>query len=335
MTFDGMLKEKQEFINKVIEGLDFDAHPLLKVPAKHALMTGGKRLRPLMCMLCAEALGGDYRDTKDAFLALELIHNGTLVHDDIIDEDLFRRGVPSAHVEFGGKRAVLTGDVLLSLGLKYATKTGNLKIVSWLSDTALKMIQGVVLQTYSRRKVASERMYLNIAYLKSGSLFEAAAALGGLAASGDEEAVTRLSDFGRCFGMAYQIRDDVCGVLSEDKSDLSRSDISNGDLTLPLIYALDSNCISEGDKGHLMGIFLGRSEGVDEVMVRRIYEESGALDRSVEKMRGYAEEGRKALGHFEGSEALECIKYLLEQYYKFFSPVRGIEIVIEGHRPHP
>ena len=330
MVCNRMLNEKQEFINKVIEGLNLDVHSLLEVPAKYALMTGGKRLRPLMCMLCAEVLGGDYRDTKDAFIALELIHNGTLVHDDIIDEDLLRRGIPSAHVKFGGKRAVLTGDALLSLGLKYATKTGDLEIVSWLSDTALKMIQGVVLQTYSRRKVASERIYMNIAYLKSGSLFEAAAALGGLAASGDDEAVLRLSEFGKCFGIAYQIRDDVCGVLSEDKSDLSRSDISNGDLTLPLIYALESEAISDLDRKWLKEIFLGRKGDFDKEGVRRIYEESGALDKSREEMQVYAAMGRRALNSFESSEALECIEYLLDQYYTFFSPVREIEIAIEG-----
>lgn len=328
MTFVEMLKEKQEFINKVIEGVDFDIHSLLEVPAKYALLTGGKRLRPIICMLCAEVVGGDYRETKDAFLALELIHNGTLIHDDIIDEDLFRRGSPSVHVEFGGKRAVLTGDSLFSLGLKYATKTGNLSIISWLSDTGLKILQGVVLQTYYRRKIASEAIYLNIAYLKSGSLFEAAAALGGLAGCDSGEASKRLANFGKNFGIAYQIRDDICGVFSKDKADLTRSDILNGDLTLPFIYALDSESLSDRDKNGLMEVFLGRTERIDEGEIQRIYEESGALDRSIGKMKDYAEEGRKSLKHFERTEAGDCIHYLLDQYYKYFNPGKRPEITI-------
>lgn len=327
-SFVENLKEKQEFINEVIEGLSFNIHSLLEAPVKYSLLTGGKRLRPLICMLCAEVAGGDYRETKNAFLALELIHNGTLVHDDIIDNDLFRRGCPSVHVKFDGKRAVLTGDALLSLGLKYATETGNLTIVSWLSDTALKMVQGVTLQTYYRRRIASVSKYLNIAYLKSGSLFEAAAALGGLVGCGSGEAAKRLADFGRDFGIAYQIRDDVCGVFSEDKTDLSRSDILNGDLTLPFIYALDSESISDRDKKSLMDIFLGRLERIDDEEVQRIYEETGALDRSIERMKDYAERGRESLNHFERTEAGDCIHYFLDQYYKYFNPRKKLEIII-------
>jgi len=329
MSFVGELSEKREFINKVIEGLDFDIHSLLEVPAKYALLAGGKRLRPLICTLCAEAVGGDYRETKEAFIALELIHNGTLVHDDIIDEDLFRRGSPSAHVKFGGKRAVLAGDVLLSLGLKYATKTGNLSIVSWLSDTALRMVQGVVLQTYYRRKIVPEETYLNIAYLKSGSLFEAAAVLGGLVGGESGEKVKRLANFGMNFGLAYQIRDDICGVFFEDNTDeLSKSDILNGDLTLPFIYALESDVISESDRNTLIDIFLGRSEQIDEEEIQRIYEETEALDRSVEKMKDYNEQGRESLNHFPRTEARDCINYLLDQYYKNFSPRMKVEIII-------
>ena len=329
MSFVDKLKEKRQFINKVIEGLDFDVHSLLMVPAKYTILTGGKRLRPLICMLCAEVVGGDYRETKDAFLALELIHNGTLVHDDIIDEDLFRRGSPSVHIKFGGKRAVLTGDVLLSLGLKYATKTGNLSIVSWLSDTALRMVQGVALQTYYRRKTVSEETYMNIAYLKSGSLFEAAAALGGLVGGDSGETVKRLANFGRNFGLAYQIRDDICGVFSEDTTDeLYRSDILNGDLTLPFIYALESESISDSDRNSLMDVFLGRREQIDDEEIKRIYEETGALDRSIEKMKDYDDRGRESLSHFPRTEAGDCINYLLDQYYKYFSPREKVEIII-------
>jgi len=328
--FVEMLKERQAFINGVIEDLSLDdVHSLLQVPTKYALLAGGKRLRPIICMLCAEVAGGDYKETRDAFLALELIHNGTLVHDDIIDEDLFRRGSPSVHVKFGGKRAVLTGDALLSLGLRYATKTRNLGIVRWLSDTALKMVQGVALQTFHRRKVASEAMYLNMAYLKSGSLFEAAAALGGLVGSSRPEVAERLADFGRNFGIAYQIRDDICGVFAEDKTDdLSRSDILNGDLTLPFIYALESEAISEEDKNSLMDVFLGRTEQIGDEEVQRIYEETGALDRSIRKMKDFAEKGRESLNSFEKSDAGDCIHYLLDQYYRYFKPRKKLKIAI-------
>jgi len=329
-NFAEMLREKREFVDEAIEGLDLDdVHPLLEAPTRYALLAGGKRLRPILCMLCAEVAGGDYRETRDAFLALELIHNGTLVHDDIIDEDLFRRGSPSLHVEYGGKRAVLTGDALLSLGLRYATKTGDLNIVSRLSETALKMVQGVALQTYHRRRLASEETYLDMAYLKSGSLFEAAAALGGLVGCGSREAAERLADLGRNLGVAYQIRDDILGVFSEDRTDeLAKSDILNGDLTLPFIYALESESISSRDRKTLMDAFLGLAEEIDDEEVQRIYEETGALDRSIGKMRAFAERGRESLNLFRRSEARDCINLLLDQYYREFSPRKKAEVYL-------
>ena len=131
-------------------------------------------------MLSCETFGGDCSNIIDAMIALELLHNGTLIHDDIIDDDQYRRGENSVHKEYGNKRAILAGDILLSLSLKYATKTGKIRIVEILSETAIKMVQGVALQTHYRGKVISLSEYLELAYLKSGSLFETAAALGGI-----------------------------------------------------------------------------------------------------------------------------------------------------------
>lgn len=324
------LGEKLEYINQSLTELDLShVHSLLQVPTKFAIASGGKRLRPIMCIYCTEVVGGDYRDAKDAFLALELIHNGTLVHDDIIDEDLFRRGTPSVPVKFGGKRAVLAGDALLSLGLRYATKTDNLKIVNWLSETALKMVQGVALQTFYRRKLVSETEYLNINYLKSGSLFEAAAALGGLIGSESLDDSRRLAEFGKNFGNAYQIRDDICGVYSEDSNDyLSRNDILNGDASLPFIYALESETISEEDRNILMSMFQVEREKIDLAEVQRIYEDTKALEKSIMKMKEFAEIGRAQLNSFESTEAKEFLNYLLDQYYKELNLERKLEIII-------
>ena len=326
--FVEMIEERRDFVNKSMESLDLsEVHQLLKLPTEYAILDGGKRLRPIICMLSAEALHGDYRETQGAFLALELIHNGTLVHDDIIDEDLFRRSSPSIPVRFGQKRAVLTGDALLSLGLRYAARTGNLGIVEWLSDTALKMVQGVALQTFFRHKLVSEQTYLDINYLKSGSLFEAAAALGGLVASDNIGDSLRLAEFGRNFGNAYQIRDDISGVYNENRSDeLARSDIMNGDITLPFIYALESN-ISDRDRATLMAMYQGAA-GVDVEELQRIYEETNAVERSMEKMRGKAEAASVGLEGFDETPALECILHLLDGFYLSYNPRKKLEAIV-------
>jgi geranylgeranyl pyrophosphate synthase len=329
-NFDEGLRDKLEFVNQSILELDLsDVHPILADPSRYSITGGGKRLRPMICMLCAEVVGGDYRDTKEAFLALELIHNGTLVHDDIIDEDLFRRGTPSVQVKYDAKRAVLTGEALLSLGLKYASLTGNTKVVNMLAETALKMVQGVALQTFFRRKKVAENTYLKINYLKSGSLFECAAALGGMVSTDFPGNYKALSQFGRHFGDAYQIRDDICGVYAETKhDDLSRIDLQNGDMSLPLIYALESEEISKQDLSTLMMLYFGEKETADIEEIRRIYEKSGALKRSIMKMKDYAKGGIRWLEEFEDSKAKNFLIHLLDRYYLSFSPESRLEVVM-------
>jgi geranylgeranyl pyrophosphate synthase len=290
-------------------------HPVLRDTTEYAISSGGKRLRPLICILSAEMVGGDFRDTNDTFLALELIHNATLVHDDIIDEDIYRRGVPSIHITNGVKKAVLTGDALLSMGLKYASKTGNPMVVNWLSETSLKMVQGIALQSIRKGKISTEEEYLYMNYLKSGSLFEAAAALGGVVGSGAHDHVVRLAEFGKNFGNAYQIRDDIIDAFTLNGSDRkSKNDLLNGDASLLLIYALSSPSLGEDDRRKLLALYHGETDKLDVSEVRRVYEETGALGKSVEKMRFFLSQAGGCLSSFDDCESKQNLLLLLKQY---------------------
>src|SRR4030042_5103459 len=286
-----------QFINESLMELDLsNVHPILKNTTEYVIHTGGKRLRPLIMSLCAELVEGNYRSTKDTFLALELIHNASLIHDDIIDEDRFRRGVPSLHIEQGVKKAVLTGDILLRMGLMYASRAGNPRIINWLSETSLKMVQGCVIQNLKRRKLMSVEEYLNMNYLKSGSLFEAAAALGAEAGTDNPEIVKRLSEFGKFFGNAYQIRDDLMDAFTHNNDNNSpNNDLINGDISLPLIYALESKKILAVDKKKLMNVYTGRSKELNLVEIRRIYEETEAMQKQREKMMDFAQQASEIL----------------------------------------
>ncbi len=287
---------------------------------KYAISTGGKRLRPLIAILCAEMLGGDYKDTRDMFLALELIHNATLVHDDIIDEDMYRRGEPSLFSQNGVKKAVLTGDALLSIGLMHASKTGKPEIVGWLAETALKMVQGITLQNQYKRKLMSIDDYLYMNYLKSGSLFEAAGALGGIAGSNKPEDVKNLAQFGKYFGNAYQIRDDIIDTFTSENSNNSpTNDLLNGDSSLLLLYAVNSDTIQAADKAKLLSIYHGESKELNVEFVRRVYEETGALDKAIKKMKEFATFAGEVLNLYHSSDARESLYELLEQYNHDFT----------------
>ncbi len=313
------IRERRSFIEEAIEDLSLEVEAVLEAPIRHMLRTRGKRLRPLICVLSCELLGGDYRDTRSAFLALELIHNGTLIHDDIVDGDRIRRGTTTVHSAFGINTAVLAGDLLLSLGLRYAAETGRLEVIRRLSEAASKMVQGVALQTHYRRREATAETYLRMAYLKSGSLFETSASLGGIMAGGGEEEISLLARFGRSFGIAYQIRDDILGVASAEEA-TGLSDLMNGDMNLPYIYARESPSLSEDERKLLTEIFMGRRENFDPGEVRNIFLRSKAIERCLERMREYAERGGEILSTFEQSEALNSLRYLLDSYYRGFNP---------------
>lgn len=322
MNLERVLNKKISFINEVLEEIDLShIHSVIGFPTKYMITVGGKRLRPILCSLCAELVGGDYRKTKEAFIALELIHNATLVHDDILDGDQYRRGEPSVSFMFGRKNAVLTGDALFALGLKYAANTKNTSIVKLLSETALKMVQGVALQSYNRRKIVSEEMYYQINYLKSGSLFETATALGAIVGLGNDDIIENIAFFGKEFGNAYQIRDDICNVFYEnEQDDFSRNDLVNGDISLPLIYALNSNMIKERDKKVLEDVYKGNKENFSIEEVRRIYLETDAIKNSINKMNEYAQSGYSMLKFHENSEAKDVLEQLINEYYFRFKP---------------
>jgi len=270
-------------------------------------------------MLCTEMLGGDYRNTRDIFLALELIHNATLVHDDIIDGDMYRRGEPSLFSEHGVKKAVLTGDALLSMGLIYASRTGKPEVVGWLAETSLKMVQGITMQNQYKRKLMSVDDYLHMNYLKSGSLFEAASALGGIMGSNDPADVERLARFGKSFGNAYQIRDDIIDAFTpQDSENSPNNDLLNGDPSLLLIYAVNSSIDGE-DRAKFLSVYTGESRDLEVDLVRRVYKETGSLRKAIDKMQGFSREARNILDYYPESDAKESLTELLEQYNSKFT----------------
>jgi octaprenyl-diphosphate synthase len=285
--------------------------PVLGSPIKYAVNGRGKHLRPLICSLSTTLIGGDYRDAKDAIIAIELLHDASLIHDDIIDEDPMRRGTPSMHNKYGIKTAVLTGDAMFTLGLRYALKTGNPKIVDILTATTIKMLQGIAIQSKNRGRILTEEDYLNINYMKSGSLFEAAAEIGGMIASGTPREIERLSLFGRHYGNAYQILDDICDAIIVDKT--NGSDLNRGDISLPLIYALESSDITREEKEQLTLVYKGKTEG-DPNALLQIYEKTGAITRSQVKMREFSGMARRVLDDFNPSQATDALQSMLDLY---------------------
>ncbi len=219
-------------------------HPRLDLVTKvagHILFSGGKRLRPLLMILCARLCGYQGNHEASYATAFEYLHAATLLHDDLIDGGTLRRGKPAAHMVYGNETAVLTGDFLLARALAVAATTGNLDIVRTIVDITEQMSQGEIDQLDKKgRLTITEPEYLEIIRRKTAVLFQGACRVGALIAGADPTIVAGLSEYGYHLGMAFQMTDDLLDYTADVEmlGKKTGADLKEGKLTLPVIHAL-------------------------------------------------------------------------------------------------
>ncbi|MDH2907531.1 MAG: polyprenyl synthetase family protein [Candidatus Nitrosotalea sp.] len=217
--------------------------------ASYLIDHGGKRLRPYMVIKSCQLLGGTPKQAIPAAAAVEMVHNFTLVHDDIMDNDEVRHGVPTVHVRFGMPIGILAGDLLFSRAFEtiskpYIHKSGNvgLNLVTTLAKACTDVCEGQALDISMAKssKIPSEDQYIKMIEKKTSSLFVASCAMGAIAANKDFADVTRLSTFGRNLGIAFQIIDDLIGVTGDPKITKKPvgNDIREGKKSLPILMAI-------------------------------------------------------------------------------------------------
>jgi octaprenyl-diphosphate synthase len=198
--------------------LKFYAHSRFHDPLVYAI-EGGKRVRPVMLMLSAEALGCKDDSVLGAAVAVELLHTESIIHDDVIDEEKVRRSKLPFHVKYGYSASLLSADFVFAMILAIAAKYDDRRIAEEVSNAALRMAEG----EYSELTIDPQiykltwEEYVRIVADKTSSLFETSAKLGGLLARGDEKEVEALADYGRSIGIAYQLKDDLLDWRSHDK----------------------------------------------------------------------------------------------------------------------
>ena len=214
----------------------------------HLLLAGGKRLRPALLLLSADAVNrGSSVDVVPAALALELTHSFTLIHDDIMDGDLVRRGVPTVHTQWDEPTAILAGDVLFAsafefLSLADAADNAKVRATSMLARTCVEICEGQHMDmAFEKRDDVSEGEYMKMVEKKTGALYAAAAGIGSILAGGNPNFTDALYHFGQGIGMAFQIQDDLIDLLAspEVSGKDQASDIREGKKTLIHIKALE------------------------------------------------------------------------------------------------
>ena len=204
---------------------------------KYVLRTQGKRLRPIMVLLSAQSVGGQVETVRKLALAIEMLHIASLIHDDILDQDIVRRNELTVNTKWGIRDAVLIGDALASLSFYLSADYEN-EIMKIISQTSVKLSDGEYLDVKESTDTRKERDYIETIRKKSASLFKTSTQCGAIAAEAKRNEIDALSEFGENFGLAYQIKDDLLDI-APIKDDLPQ-DIKMLRATLPIIHLFES-----------------------------------------------------------------------------------------------
>src|SRR5271169_4335678 len=264
---------------------------------------GGKRLRPILVLLCGKLFGESNPGLVRMAAVVEMIHTATLVHDDVIDMAKTRRGRPSINVVWGNHTSVLAGDWLYMQAFQVALRERSFPILDLLINLTQMMVEGELLQLERIGKIGvTEADYMELIDRKTASLFSACARLGALSAGAEEPVETRLGEYAWNLGIAFQLIDDVLDFTSREKI-LGKpvgNDLREGKVTLPLIYALET---AEPEERRLVETVLadGNYDQVPFGKILHILHRHGGVERAQERAREFTEKAREIIGEFPAS----------------------------------
>ncbi|MBL8262044.1 MAG: polyprenyl synthetase family protein [Xanthomonadaceae bacterium] len=283
---------------------------LVNQVAEHIVSGGGKRLRPMLLLLAARALGHEGADARQLAAVVEFIHTATLLHDDVVDESDLRRGRKTANAVFGNAASVLVGDFLYSRSFQLMVELERVEVMKILADTTNAIAEGEVLQLlHIRNPDTDEPAYLKVIERKTAVLFAAATRLGALLAGSDAAVQQKLHDYGMALGYAFQIADDVLDY-SADESALGKhlgDDLAEGKATLPLIHAIQH--ADAATRERLRGIVQeGDVDAMPEVLAA--IDATGGIEYSRKRAEDYADAAERALEGLGDNEALAALRGL-------------------------
>jgi len=286
--------------------------------AAHLIVHGGKRLRPYMVIRSCQILGGKVCNAMLAASAVEMIHNFTLVHDDIIDNDEMRHGVPTVHKKFGMSVAILAGDVLFSKAFQIITESklssdATTKLVSRLAKACVDVCEGQLLDVKmaEEKKIPTQTEYITMISKKTAALFDVSCAMGAICATNKSNDISNLSSFGKNLGIAFQITDDLIGVMGDPKITKKPvgNDLREGKKSLPILMAIKS---AKGKNKKIILKAFGNSKATRNDLNKAVdVIRSLGIEENVRKQAlKYADKAEKSLAKYSGSVKTELITLL-------------------------
>ena len=314
------LKKRADFFDKELEKFLKNGEPeTLYDAARHLPLAGGKRLRPCMSMIACEAVSGDVLNVMPLAIGVEVVHNFTLVHDDIMDKSKMRRNLPSVHIKYGEPTAIMAGDLLFAKAFESMHNiTGDLSVFKnveyGLIDCILEICEGQQLDIeFEKRKIVSEEEYLEMILKKTAVLFMYSTEAGAILGGGSREQINALNEYGKSLGLAFQIQDDYLDMSSDEKTlgkDIG-NDIRNGKKTLIAVHSLNN---AEGEDKKLLEKLFGNLEATeDEVkQVYKLFNKTKSVEYARLTAVEYCEKAKKALDVLPDTEAKKILLALAD-----------------------
>ena len=286
---------------------------LINSISQYIVESGGKRIRPLIVLLCAKACGASDTDrVVKAAAMIEFIHTATLLHDDVVDNSDSRRGIKTAHQSFGNESTILVGDFLYSRAFQIMVQINHMDIMEVMSDATNTIAEGEVLQLInSGNPKTNKEQYLEVIYRKTGKLFEAAMVVGGLLSNQSQTVINTLQIYGKELGMAYQIVDDVLDysssfeVMGKDVGD----DLSEGKVTLPMIYALER---ATPDMQNIISQAILKKDSKDAEKIIECIQSTGSIASSINDARDKTEFALHSMQSLDNSRYKKALISLAE-----------------------
>lgn len=303
---DDLLAIEQEFERDAVSNVE-----VITEIGEYLREAGGKRLRPALLLLAAKLCGYEGRGAVRLGSVVEIVHTATLVHDDIIDEALTRRGRPSANTKWGNSKCVLAGDWLYMQAFKIALEEQNLRVLDLLIGLTQQMVEGELMQMERLGSIISQSEHLDLIYRKTACLFSVSMKLGavlGRAGDADED---RLGEYGRNLGLAFQIVDDVLDLTASEEilGKPVASDLREGKVTMAVIHALD-RCTPE-ERRMIETVLDERCfDSVKHHDVLETLERYSSVEYAMASANEHAEQARRAIGHFPDGEIKRALLWI-------------------------
>jgi geranylgeranyl diphosphate synthase type I len=287
--------------------------------SQHLPFAGGKRIRPFLTMISCESVSGDAKKTLPFAAGLELMHNFTLIHDDIMDHSLLRRKLPAVHVKFGEPTAILSGDLLFAKSFEAILNTSvDFSILKQLQqdfiDCVIAICEGQQLDIeFEQQKKVDEQIYIDMISKKTGALFELSGKGGGLIGGGIPQEIVALKTCGMALGLAFQIWDDYLDI-SSNATTLGKdigNDIRNGKKTLIAVHSITH--ATGKHKKLLDDVFGNRAASEHDVAsVYNLFRELGSVDYAQQRALHYVNQAKDAITVLKPSDAKELLYQLIE-----------------------